>query len=171
MDEKQNKLAVFQGTEVRRAWYKEEWYYSLVDIIAVLTDSANPTDYLKKIRRRDDELKFYIGTNCPRVGMQTATGKQRTTLAGNTKDVFRLIQSVPSTKAEPFKQWLAKLGKERLDEIENPGSWSKNFDTPGDHTGFAPTTWDNIKTGIHKGLPLRMGQYQNGRLQWFARTM
>ena len=116
----QNKLVVFQGKEVRRAWHNNEWYYSLVDIVAVLSDSKNPTDYLKKIRKRDVELKTYVGTNCPQVEMQTVSGKNRKTLAGNTKDAFRLIQSIPSKKAEPFKQWLAQLGKERLDEIENP---------------------------------------------------
>ncbi|VVH61990.1 DNA-damage-inducible protein d [uncultured Gammaproteobacteria bacterium] len=116
----QNKLIVFQDKEVRRAWYNEEWYYSLVDIVAVLSESKNPTDYLKKIRQRNDELKTYIGTNCPYVEMQTSLGKNRKNLAGNTKDVFRLIQSIPSKKAEPFKRWLAQVGKERLDEIENP---------------------------------------------------
>jgi prophage antirepressor-like protein len=116
----QNKLIVFQDKEVRRAWHNEKWHYSLVDIVAVLSESKNPTDYLKKIRQRNDELKTYIGTNCPYVGMQTSSGKNRKTLAGNTKDVFRLIQSIPSKKAEPFKRWLAQVGKERLDEIENP---------------------------------------------------
>ena len=118
--ESQNRLVVFQGKEVRRAWQDNEWYYSLVDVVGILTDSANPTDYLKKIRKRDVELGSYIGTNCPQVEMKTSTGKKRRTLAGNTKDIFRLIQSIPSKKAEPFKQWLAQVGKERLDEIENP---------------------------------------------------
>jgi len=120
LPEKQNKLVVFQGKQVRRAWYNDEWYYSLVDVVGVLSDSKNPTDYLKKIRKRDDELGMYIGTNCPQVEMETTTGKKRKTLAGNTKDVFRLVQSIPSKKAEPFKQWLAQVGKERLEEIENP---------------------------------------------------
>ena len=120
MENKKNKLVVFQGIEVRRAWHNDEWYYSLVDIVAVLSGSKNPTDYLKKIRKRDEELKNYIGTNCPQVEMQTTSGKNRKILAGNTKDTFRLIQSIPSKKAEPFKMWLAQIGKERLDEIENP---------------------------------------------------
>ena len=120
LPEKQNKLIVFQGKKVRRAWHNKEWYYSLVDVVGVLTDSKNPTDYLKKIRKRDDELGTYIGTNCPHVEMETSTNKKRKTLAGNTKDVFRLIQSIPSKKAEPFKQWLAQVGRERLEEIENP---------------------------------------------------
>jgi prophage antirepressor-like protein len=112
-----NSLAVFENKTVRRHYdeINELWYFSLVDIIAALTDSANPTDYLKKIRKRDSELGSYIGTNCPQVGMLT-NGKNRKTLAENVKDVFRLIQSIPSPKAEPFKQWLAKVGYERMQE-------------------------------------------------------
>ena len=73
LSDKHNKLIVFQGKEVRRAWNSDEWYYSLVDIVGVLTNSTNPTDYLKKIRKRDSELGSYIGTNCPQVEMETST--------------------------------------------------------------------------------------------------
>ncbi len=117
---KTNKLIVFQDRKIRRVWHKEEWYFSIVDVIAVLTDSLNPTDYLKKLRKRDETLGSYIGTNCPQVEMLTETGKQRKTLAGNTKQLFRIIQSVPSPRAEPFKQWLAQVGYDRIEEIENP---------------------------------------------------
>src|SRR3989338_3999860 len=118
--DKPSALIVFQNRKIRRIWFKEEWFYSLVDIVEVLTDSTNPTDYLKKIRKRDVELGDYLGTNCPQVEMLAETGKKRSVLAGNTKDVFRLIQSIPSRNAEPFKRWLAEVGKERIDEIENP---------------------------------------------------
>ena len=115
-----SKIIVFEDKRIRRAWFKEEWYYSLVDVVEVLTNSVNPTDYLKKIRKRDVELSEYIGTNCPQVEMLTVTEKKRLTLAGNTKDIFRLIQSIPSSKAEPFKLWLAQLAEDRINEIENP---------------------------------------------------
>ena len=112
------KIAIFQKKEIRKTIYNNEWYFSVVDIVAALTDSINPTDYLKKLRKRDDEVRTYIGTNCPQIEMITDTGKKRKTLAGNTETIFRIIQSIPSKKAEPFKRWLAKVGKERLDEIE-----------------------------------------------------
>ena len=115
-----NKIVVFQKREIRKIIYNEELYFSIVDIVGALTDSTNPTDYLKKMRKRDDELKNYLGTNCLQVAMQTQTGKIRKTLAGNTENIFRIIQSIPSPKAEPFKRWLAKVGYERVQEIEDP---------------------------------------------------
>jgi len=118
--EDKDKLVIFQDKKIRRVWFKEQWYFSIVDIIEVLTNSINPTDYLKKLRKRDLELGSYIGTNCPQVEMPTNTGKLRNTLAGNTKDIFRIIQSIPSPKAEPFKLWLSQVGYERIEEIENP---------------------------------------------------
>lgn len=115
-----NKIALFEKKQIRRIWHNDEWFFSVVDIVGALTDSANPTDYLKKIRKRDEELGHYIGTNCPQVEMLTNTDKKRKTLAGNTEHILRIIQSIPSPKAEPFKRWLAKVGYERIEEIENP---------------------------------------------------
>ena len=118
----QTSLAIFENFKIRRIFdeKKEIWYFSVVDIIAVLSKSINPTDYLKKLRKRDTELGIYIGTNCPQVEMMTQSGKKRMTLSGNIEQIFRIIQSIPSKKAEPFKIWLAKVGHERIEEITNP---------------------------------------------------
>ena len=115
-------IKLFQDKKIRSEWNEEEeqWYFSVVDVVAALTDSINPTDYLKKMRKRDEALGLFLGTNCPQVDMLTETGKKRKTLAANVKGLFRIIQSIPSPKAEPFKQWLATVGYERLLEIENP---------------------------------------------------
>ena len=118
--DKDNKIIVFQNRKIRKTWHDDEWYFSVVDVVAVLTESLNPTDYLKKLRKRDETLGSYIGTNCPQVEMLTETGKKRKTLTANTKQLFRIIQSIPSKKAESFKQWLAQVGYERIEEIENP---------------------------------------------------
>ncbi|MBU0487619.1 MAG: Bro-N domain-containing protein [Bacteroidetes bacterium] len=120
--EKGNSIKLFEDKKIRSAWdeEEEEWYFSVVDVIEVLTDSANPTDYLKKLRKRDDLLGDYIGTNCPQVTMITESGKQRKTLAANTAQLFRIIQSIPSKKAEPFKLWLAEVAKQRLDQLQDP---------------------------------------------------
>ena len=119
--ENNKTLTIFESKEIRRNYIEESetWYFSLVDIIGALTDSVNPTDYLKKLRKRDLELGSYIGTNCPQIAMLTK-GKNRKTLAGDVKDILRLVQSIPSPKAEPFKQWLAKVGYERIQEIQDP---------------------------------------------------
>ena len=118
----QNKTKLFESRKIRSVWDEEneEWYFSVVDVVGVLTDSVNPTDYLKKLRKRDELLGEYIGTNCPHVEMKTETGKNRKTLAADVESLFRIIQSIPSPKAEPFKLWLAQVAKERLDQLQDP---------------------------------------------------
>lgn len=118
---KNENIILFENRQVRRHYNTENdtWYFSIIDIVEALTESVNPTDYLKKLRKRDTELGTYLGTNCPQVEM-LSNGKKRKILAGNAQDVFRLIQSIPSPKAEPFKQWLAKVGYERMKEISDP---------------------------------------------------
>ncbi|MFH1098165.1 MAG: BRO family protein [Candidatus Desantisbacteria bacterium] len=115
-------LAVFESKKIRR-YYDEQtetWYFSVIDVIEALTVSINPTDYLKKLRKRDIELGTYLGTNCPQVEMVTETGKKRKTLGGSVQHILRLVQSIPSPKAEPFKQWLAKVGYERIQDMSDP---------------------------------------------------
>lgn len=121
MDEN-NSIQLFEDRKIRTVWdeEKEEWYFSVVDVVAVLSDSANPTDYLKKMRKRDEQLASYLGTNCPQVEMTGSTGKKRKVLAANTEQILRIIQSIPSPKAEPFKRWLAQVGRERIEETIDP---------------------------------------------------
>ena len=121
MDEN-NSIQLFEDRKIRTAWdeEKEEWYFSVVDVVAVLSDSANPTDYLKKMRKRDEQLASYLGTNCPQVEMTGSTGKKRKVLAANTEQILRIIQSIPSPKAEPFRLWLAAVGRERIEETIDP---------------------------------------------------
>ena len=118
----QNAIKLFGDQKIRTSWNEEEeeWYFSVVDVVGALTDSANSTDYLKKLRKRDAILGDYLGTNCPQVAMPTNTGKLRNTLAANTTQLFRIIQSIPSKKAEPFKLWLAEVAKQRLDQLQDP---------------------------------------------------
>lgn len=117
-----DEIRLYENKEVRSIWdeEQEEWYFSVVDVVGVLSESKNPTDYLKKMRKRDEQLALYIGTNCPQVAMKSSNGKKRKILAGNMKDILRIIQSIPSPKTEPFKQWLAQVGKERIDETIDP---------------------------------------------------
>ena len=117
-----NSIKLFEEKRVRTVWddQQEKWYFSVIDVVAVLTDSANPTDYFKKMRKRDPELAAFVGTNCPQVSMPTETGKKRQTLAADTEAIFRIIQSIPSPKAEPFKLWMAKVASERLDQMQDP---------------------------------------------------
>lgn len=115
-------IKLFNDKTIRSSWNadEEEWYFSVVDIVAALTESSNPKDYLKKIRLRDDELNSKWGTICHPVENIGKDGRKRKVLMSKTKNVLRLIQSIPSPKAEPFKLWLAQVGSERLDEIADP---------------------------------------------------
>ena len=119
---RKEQIQLFETKKVRTVWddEKEEWFFSVVDVVEVLTDSANPTDYLKKMRKREPELGVYIGTNCPQVTMTSSTGKKRKTLAATIEQLFRIIQSIPSPKAEPFKLWMAQVAAERLNQMQDP---------------------------------------------------
>ena len=116
----ENKIVVFQEKNVRRVWHEGKWWFAIADIIEVLTDSADVKQYVKKLRIRDPELAANWGTICTPLRMPTPDGKMRAINAANTEGVFRIIMSVPSPKAEPFKRWLAKVGQERIQEIEDP---------------------------------------------------
>jgi hypothetical protein len=119
--EKDHKIIVFQEPEIRRVWYNEEWWFSIIDVVEVLTESPRPRKYWNALKTKLQnegyiELSQFLG----QLKMQSPDGKMRETDAANTEGMFRIIQSIPSPKAEPFKLWLAKVGYERIQEIENP---------------------------------------------------
>jgi hypothetical protein len=119
--EEQDKLIVFQKKRIRRLWHNDEWWYAVVDVIEVLTESPNPAVYWRVLKKRLlDEGADQTVTKCNGFKLKAIDGKMRLTDCANTEIIFRIIQSVPSPKAEPFKQWLAKVGYERVQEIENP---------------------------------------------------
>ncbi len=118
-EEPENHLVVFQEKAIRRTWHNEEWWFAIVDVVAVLTDSVQPEGYVKDLRRRDKELAKGWGQIATPLRIETGGGVQRVNCA-NTEGLFRIIQSIPSPKAEPFKRWLAQVGYERVKEIENP---------------------------------------------------
>ncbi|QTM00689.1 BRO family protein [Mannheimia sp. ZY171111] len=117
-----NEIKLFENSQIRSVWdsEKEEWFFSVVDVVQVLTDSADPKQYVKKMRSRDPELNSKWGTICTPVPMLGKDGKKRNVQAADLQGIFRIIQSVPSPKAEPLKMWLAEVGKERIDEIVDP---------------------------------------------------
>jgi len=121
--DKESSLIVFQGKGLRRTWLNDEWYYSVIDIIAFLTEQNNfqtSRKYWNKLSQRLREEGSEAVTNCHRLKLHAADGKFYETDCANTKTIFRIIQSVPSKKAEPLKLWLAQVGYERVQEIENP---------------------------------------------------
>ena len=117
----QNAIKLFEQKQVRSVWddTTEEWYFSVVDVVAILTDSVNPTDYIKKMRQRDPELAKGWGQIVTPLAVQTAGGKQKMNCA-SAQGIFRIIQSIPSPKAEPFKLWIAQVAAERLNQMQDP---------------------------------------------------
>ncbi len=113
------KIAIFKGQKIRKTIHNNEWWFVIVDVVSVLTDSVQPDGYIKDMRRRDPELSKGWGQIATPLSIQTSGGLQQVNCA-NTEGIFRIIQSIPSPKAEPFKRWLARVGYERVQEIEDP---------------------------------------------------
>ena len=119
--EQDKSLIVFQDKSIRRTWYNNEWWFSVVDVIGALTESVDSKDYWYKMKVREKESsKIELSTICRQLKLIAEDNKLRETDCANTEGIFRIIQSIPSPKAEPFKLWLAKVGYERIKEIENP---------------------------------------------------
>ena len=119
---KKDAIKIFEDKKIRAVWddKKEEWYFSIVDIIAALTESNNPQTYWRVLKKRLLDEGNQTVTNCNALKMPAADGKMRLTDVATTEQLFRLIQSIPSPKAEPFKMWMAQIAKERLDEMQDP---------------------------------------------------
>ena len=113
---KASSLVVFQGKKIRRLWYNGEWFFSVVDVVEALTESPSPRQYWGVLKGRENQLL----TICLQLKLVSSDGKYYATDCANTKGMFRIIQSIPSPKAEPFKLWLAQVGYERIQEIEDP---------------------------------------------------
>ena len=114
------KLVVFGDKEIRRVWFRDDWWFSVVDVVGVLSESADPRKYWNKLAQRLREEGSEVVTYCHRLKMRAVDGKMRETDVLNKEGVFRIIQSIPSRRAEPFKLWLARVGSERIDEMIDP---------------------------------------------------
>ncbi len=160
MNENHKKLVIFQSKEIRRNWHEDEWYYSVVDIIAALTDSPTPRQYWGKVKDREF-IKLQLSPIWVRLKLRAADGKMRHTDCVNTRGAFRLIQSIPSKKAEPFKLWLAQVGQDRLNEIENPELAQQRMKEIYEQKGY-PQDWIDKKL---RGIAIR----QNLTDEWRER--
>ena len=142
--ESDKALVVFQGKRIRRIWHNEEGYFSVVDIVEVLTDSTNSNNYWKVLKHREPQLV----TICNQLKLQSSDGKYYKTDCANTENSFRIIQSIPSKKAEPFKRWLARVGYERIQEIENPELAQERMKEIYEQKGYSKEWIDKRLRGI-----------------------
>ena len=158
-----NNIKLFQDKKIRSVWNEEEeqWYFSVVDVVEALTDSSDPKQYIKKMRTRDPQLNTNWGTICTLVQMPALDGKSRKIMASDIKWLFRLIQSIPSPKTEPFKLWLSQIGYERVLEIENPELAQERMKTLYEQKGY-PKDWIDKRI---RGIAIR----QNLTDEWKKR--
>ncbi len=144
-----NKLALFEEKEIRRAWEEGKWYFSVVDVVFALTDSKDPRDYWYRLKQRvSEEEKIELSTICRRLKLVAADGKYRLTDCADTEGILRIIQSIPSKKAEPFKRWLAKVGSERIEEIQNPELAMDRMKELYEKKGYSKS-WINMRERKH----------------------
>ena len=158
-----SEIKLFQDKRIRSAWNEEEdqWYFSIEDIVAALTESSDPKQYIKRMKSRDSQLHLNWGTICTQVEMYGHDGKRRKIMAANIKAIFRLVQSIPSPKAEPFKQWLAQVGYDRVMEIENPELAQERMKSLYEQKGY-PKDWIDKRL---RGIAIR----QNLTDEWKKR--
>lgn len=158
-------IQLFEDRKVRTVWDErtETWYFSVLDVISALTDTVNPTDYFKKMRKRDEALASFVGTNCPQIAMRSETGVMRKTLAGDVKTVLRIIQSIPSQKAEPFKQWMAQVASDRLDQMQDPELSIEQAVADYKRLGYSDT-WINQRLKVSKSVNFSLTSGNAGAL-------
>lgn len=144
-----NKLALFEEKEIRRAWEEDKWYFSVVDVVFALTDSKDPRDYWYRLKQRvSEEEKIELSTICRRLKLVAADGKYRLTDCADTEGILRIIQPIPSKKAEPFKRWLAKVDSERIEEIQNPELAMDRMKELYEKKGYSKS-WINMRKRKH----------------------
>jgi len=143
------KVSLFQGKQIRRIFLENEWWFSVIDVIAFLTDSKKPRDYWHKMKTREKRTtEAELSTICRQLKLLASDGKNYETDCANTEGMFRIIQSIPSPKAEPFKMWLAKVGKDRIDEIENPELGMERVKSIYEKKGYEKSWIDKRMRGI-----------------------
>lgn len=154
-------IVIFKEKTIRRAWHDNAWWFSVVDVCAVLTDSSDANAYWRKLKQRLNEESDQPVTFCHGLKLPAQDGKLRITDCANTEGIFRLIQSIPSPKAEPFKRWLAQVGYERIQEIENPELAQERMKQLYEQKGY-PKDWIDKRL---RGIAIR----QNLTEEWQAR--
>ena len=153
-------LVVFQDKKIRRIWYKNQWFFSIIDIVQALTDSSNPRNYWSMLKKRELEHGIELSTFCVQLKLVSVDGKSYGTDCANTKSLFRIIQSIPSRKAEPFKLWLAQVGYERIEEIESPELGQNRIKGYYELKGY-PKDWIDKRL---RGIAIRQNRRSAGSL-------
>ena len=143
-----NKLIAFENKKIRRIWHEDQWWFSVVDVVAVLTDSKDAGAYWRKLKQRLKAEGSEVVTNCHALKLEASDGKKYATDCANTEIMFRIIQSIPSPKAEPFKRWLAKVGYERIQEIEDPEIAQERMKKIYEQKGYSKDWIDKRLRGI-----------------------
>lgn len=159
--QQQMRLAVFEGKQIRKTMHNGEWWFSVVDVCAVLVNSTDPKDYWYRIKKREKLSGVELSTICRQLKLPAADGKKYATDCANTEGMFRIIQSIPSPKAEPFKRWLAQVGYERIQEIENPELAQQRMKDLYEQKGY-PKDWIDKRL---RGIAIR----QNLTDEWQER--
>ena len=143
-----NTLALFEEKKIRKVWNDNKWYFSIEDIVLALTESKDPKQYIKKLKSRDVELENNWGTICTPLQSTAHDGKKRNIQMSDTEGILRIIESIPSPKAEPFKRWLAKVGSERIEEINNPELLGRRMHDIYEKKGYSKAWIEQRERGI-----------------------